>query len=116
MFKIAGLSSVATDRDYQGRGFGLRTVAAATRWIEQSDTDFGIFTNDPPLADFYIRAGSWPVVPDVVLIGSRDEGALCSAALQKVVLMRLFSAEARAAASKLRCTTIDLDFPVGQFL
>ncbi|HEX3349547.1 MAG TPA: GNAT family N-acetyltransferase [Acetobacteraceae bacterium] len=116
MFKIAGLSGVATDRDYQRRGFGMRTVAAATRWIEQSDTDFGIFTCDPPLADFYIRAGAWPVVPDVVLVGSRDEGALCSVALQKVVLLRLFSAKARAAASKLSYATIDLDLPVGQFL
>ena len=40
-FWIAGLSCVATDPDYQGRGFGSRTVGAATRSIEHSTTDIG---------------------------------------------------------------------------
>jgi GNAT superfamily N-acetyltransferase len=115
-FWIAGLSCVATDPDYQGRGLGSRTVAAATRYIEHSTTDIGIFTCDPPLAGFYIRAGAWPVVPDVILLGSRHEGALSSVSLQKVVLMRLFSAKAHAASARLRQTTINLDLPVGQFL
>jgi GNAT superfamily N-acetyltransferase len=70
-FWIAGLSCVATDPDYQGRGLGSRTVGAATRYIEHSTTDIGIFTCDPPLAGFYARAGAWPVVPDVILLGSR---------------------------------------------
>jgi predicted N-acetyltransferase YhbS len=115
-FDIAGLSCVATDRSHQGRGFGLRTVAAATEWLEQSNKDFGIFTCDPGLAHFYARAGAWPVVADVVLIGSRDPGALCSVSLRKVVLMRLFSTKAREAATRLANTTIDLGLPVGQFL
>ena len=113
---MAGLSCVATDPNFQARGFGLRTVAAATRWIEQSPVDFGIFTCDPPLAYFYARAGAWPVVKDVVLIGSRDDGALRSDLLGKAVLMRLFSAKARAAASTLSHTVIDLGLPVGHFL
>ena len=115
-FWIAGLSCVATDPDYQGRGLGSRTVGAATRYIEHSTTDIGIFTCDPPLAGFYTRAGAWPVAPDVILVGSRHEGALSSVSLRKVVLMRLFSARAQAAAARLRRTTIDLDLPVGQFL
>jgi len=116
MFDIAGLSCVATDPDFQARGLGLRTVAAATRWIEQSPVDFGVFTCDPPLASFYARAGAWAVVKDVVLIGSRDVGALRSDLLGKAVLMRLFSAKARAAASTLSHAMIDLDLPVGHFL
>ena|GEM_PF-306461 len=115
-FAVAGLSCVMTDKDYWGRGFGSQTVVAATRWIEHSDTDFGIFTCDPPLAPFYERAGSWPVVPDVVLIGSAEEGALCSADLGKAVLMRLFSQKARSSEKRLRNTTINLDLPLGQFL
>lgn len=116
-FNIAGLSCVATDPEYQGQGLGLRTVAAATQWIEkQRDIDFGIFTCKPSLASFYNRAGAWPVVPDVVLIGSRDEGALSSESLDVVVLMRLFSEKAKAYESILRHTTINLDFPDGQFL
>jgi GNAT superfamily N-acetyltransferase len=115
-FWIAGLSCVATDPDYQGRGLGSRTVAAATCYIEHSTTDIGIFTCDPPLIGFYARAGAWLVAPDVILIGSCHEGALSSTSLRKVVLMRLFSAKAQAAAAQLRQTTIDLDLPVGQFL
>lgn len=81
-FNIAGLSCVATDPDYHGQGLGLHTVTAATEWIEkQSDIDFGIFTCKPSLAPFYNRAGSWPVIPDVVLIGREDENALSSASL-----------------------------------
>jgi GNAT superfamily N-acetyltransferase len=115
-FWIAGLSCVATDPDYQGRGLGSRSVGAATRYIEHSTIDIGIFTCDPPLAGFYARAGAWPIVPDVILIGSHHDGALSSVSLRKVVLMRLFSARARVAADRLRQTTINLDLPLGQFL
>jgi GNAT superfamily N-acetyltransferase len=115
-FEIAGLSCVATDTDYQGRGFGSRTVGAATRYIEQSTIDIGLFTCDPPLAGFYARAGAWPVISNVILIGSHHDGALTSMSLQKVVLMRLFSTKAQAAAAQLRQTTINLDLPLGQFL
>lgn len=115
-FWIAGLSCVATDPDYQGRGLGSRAVGAATRYIEHSTIDIGIFTCDPPLAGFYARAGAWPVAPGVILIGSYHEGALSSISLRKVVLMRLFSAKAQGAAARLRQTTINLDLPLGQFL
>lgn len=115
-FWIAGLSCVATDPEYRRRGLGARAVGAATRYIADSTIDVGVFTCDPPLAAFYERAGAWQIAPDVVLIGNRHEGALTSASLQKAVLMRLFSAKARAAAGRLRRTTIDLDLPPGQFI
>lgn len=116
-YNIADLSCVATDPKYQGQGVGLRTVAAATQWIEkQRDIDFGIFTCKSSLASFYNHAGAWPAVPGVVLIGNRGEGALSSESLDVVVLMRLFSEKAKAYESILRHTTINLDFPDGQFL
>ena len=115
-FALAGLSCVATDKEFWGRGFGSRTVAAATRWIERGGMDFGIFSCDPPLGSFYERAGSWAVVSDVVLLGSAHEGALSSAYLDKIVLMRLFSQKALSCEARLRNTTIDLDLPLGQFL
>lgn len=116
-FNIAGLSSVATDPAYRGQGLGLRTVSAATQWIEkQSDIDFGIFTCEPSLAIFYNRAGAWSVVSDVALIGSRDEDALSSQSLDVVVLMRLLSEKAKAYEPSLRHTSINLDLPCGQFL
>ncbi|WGS45362.1 GNAT family N-acetyltransferase [Burkholderia sp. JSH-S8] len=114
--EIAGLSCVMTDPAWQGRGLGLRTVAAATRCMERSNLDIGIFTCDPHLVRFYAQAGKWEVARNVVVIGSRDEGALRSDTLGKVVLMRLFSARAIAAATTLGHATIDLDLPVGQFL
>ncbi|MBP5141341.1 GNAT family N-acetyltransferase, partial [Pseudomonas chlororaphis] len=43
-------------------------------------------------------------------------GALRSDTLGKVVLLRLFSAKARAAASALAGGVIDLGLPDGQFL
>ncbi|MES1053120.1 GNAT family N-acetyltransferase [Bacillus thuringiensis] len=117
MFNIAGLSCVTTDPDYRGQGIGLQTVATATQWIrEQSDIDFGIFTCEPSLADFYKRAGAWSVVPDITLIGSKDEKALSSEHIRVVVLMRLFSEKSMENESVLRNTTINLDLPVGQFL
>jgi GNAT superfamily N-acetyltransferase len=112
---IAGLACVATDPDYRRRGYGRRTVAAATRFIEGSGVDLGIFTCAPGLARFYAAAGAWPIAPDVVLIGSRDAGALTSTSLGVLVLMRLFSPRAVAAAT-LRRGTIDLGLPVGRFL
>ena len=115
-FEVAGLSCVATDPDYQRRGFGSRIVGAATRYIEQSTVDIGLFTCDPPLAGFYARAGAWPVIPNVVVVGSNHDGALNSVSLQKVVLMRLFSTKAQTAAAQLSQTTINLDLPLGQFL
>lgn len=117
LFNIAGLSCVATDPAYRGRSLGHQTVAAATRWLErQPDVDFGIFTCHPSLAEFYDRAGGWRVVPDVLLIGSEQDGALTSDSLPVVVLQRLFSEKAKTLGSQLRHTTINLDVPVGQFL
>lgn len=96
MFNIAGLSCVTTDSDYRGQGIGLQTVAAATQWIrEQSDIDFGIFTCEPSLADFYKRAVAWSVVPDITLICSKDEETLSSKKLGVVVLMRFFQKNPR---------------------
>lgn len=115
-FDIAGISSVVTDPVFRGRGFGIRTVSAATRWIERSGADFGIFTCDPPLTRFYAQAGGWPVARDVVLVGGRSEAALRSDTLGKVVLMRFLTGKALDAASILSSATIDLDLPVGQFL
>ncbi|MGH0676637.1 GNAT family N-acetyltransferase [Bacillus luti] len=116
-FNLAGLSCVATNPDYHGEGLGLQTVAAATEWIEkQNDIDFGIFTCKPALAPFYNRAGSWSVIPDVVLIGREGENTLSSKSLEVAVLMRLFSKKAHSHKSILLHTTINLNFPVGQFL
>jgi GNAT superfamily N-acetyltransferase len=113
---VAGLSCVATDPEWRRRGLGTTTVAAATRAIERSGADLGVFTCDPELAGFYARAGGWPTAPAATLLGSREPGALSSAALGKVVLMRLLSERARQQPARLERAAIDLGLPVGQFL
>lgn len=115
-FSIGGLSWVATDPAHRRAGLGARTVSAATQWMAASGLDIGVFTCDPPLARFYARAGDWPTAAHVTLIGSRAAGAPRSDTLNKVVLMRLFTAKARAAEAELSRATIDLDLPPGQFL
>jgi predicted N-acetyltransferase YhbS len=115
-FNIAGLSCVMTDPDCQGLGLGLKTVAAATRCMEHSNLDIGVFTCDPPLARFYAQAGGWSVAPDSVLIGNQDEEALRSDTLGKVVMLRLFSQKAIAKASTFTHGVINLALPHGQFL
>lgn len=91
--RAVGLSCVATDPEYHGQELGLRTVPAATQWIEkQSDIDFGIFK----CKLFYNRAGVWAMILDMILFGSLDGGALSSESLDVVVLMRLFSEKAIA--------------------
>ncbi|MCA9985981.1 MAG: GNAT family N-acetyltransferase [Anaerolineales bacterium] len=115
-FQLAGLSCVATDPAWQRQGLGSRVVSAATAYIETSGVDLGLFTCDPPLAAFYWQAGAWPVRADLVLVGSQHPAALSSRLLDKVVLLRLFSARAQAAAAAFSQTTINLDLPLGQFL
>jgi len=114
-FTASGLSCVATDPDYQRRGLATLIVAAATSHLAHSGIDIGIFTCAPALVPLYQQAGGWQPAPAVVLIGSADPGALTSESLGVVVLLRLCSAQARAASATLRDATIDLGLPVGQF-
>jgi hypothetical protein len=114
-FAASGLSCVATDPGMLRRGYASRVVAAATRWIGESNVDLGLFTCAPQLSVMYGGAGSWQVEPGAVLIGSRDAGALTSTQLGVVVLMWLRSPRAIAHAEQLRHGTIDLGLSVGQF-
>ena len=75
---IAGLSCVEPDPVYQRRGLGSRVIAAATRYVEHSTIDIGIFTRDPVLQPLHERAGAWNDTPGVVLVGGFYEGALSS--------------------------------------
>jgi hypothetical protein len=115
-FSLAGLACVATDPDLLRLGLGGRVVSADRQHFAHSGVDLGVFTCAPQLAPFYAAAGGWPVAPDVTLIGSAADGALSSAALGVVVLLRLYSQRAQTAAATLLHGTIDLDLPLGQFL
>ncbi len=113
-FRTAALSCVATDPAYQNQGLSSLVVSAATRCIENSHADIGLFTCDPPLASFYAKAG-WPVV-SVAVIGSHDVGALSSTELGKVVLLRLLSEHAHQHAAAFANSPISLGLPLGQFV
>ncbi|MEG0049051.1 MAG: GNAT family N-acetyltransferase [Clostridia bacterium] len=116
-FKAAGLSCVATLAEYRGCGIASKLVSAATQYMAvQTELDFGVFTCHGELAALYEKAGGWRVSPSAELIGSRDAGALSSASLQVVVLMRLFSQKARLHKELFCKEPIYLGFPVGEFL
>jgi GNAT superfamily N-acetyltransferase len=114
-FSVAALSCVATDPAYQNQGLSSLVVSAATRCIENSHADIGLFTCDPPLASFYAKAG-WPAVSGVAVIGSHDTGALSSTELGKVVLLRMLSEHAYDHAAAFANTTLSLGLPLGQFV
>jgi GNAT superfamily N-acetyltransferase len=114
-FTASGLSCVATDPDFAGRGFASQVVAAASRYITRSGVDLGVFTCAPELARLYTEAGGWEVVPDAVVIGSCDLQALTSTALGVAVLMQLLSHHALAHSDASRVARIDLGLPAGQF-
>ncbi|MDH6578958.1 GNAT family N-acetyltransferase [Kitasatospora sp. MAP5-34] len=67
-YRARGLSTVVTDRAYQGRGYGRQLVAAALQEVRRSGADLGLFTCDRPLQRFYESAG-WQLLPGTVLIG-----------------------------------------------
>lgn len=116
-FQFAGLSCVGTDPDYRREGLGSLVVSVATEWIENKERiDFGLLTCEPVLANFYHLAGAWEVAQDIVLVANDRVDALSSEHLHVVVLMRIFSEKAKKHEDLLRNTTINIDFPDGEFL
>ncbi|NBF08144.1 GNAT family N-acetyltransferase [Pseudomonas sp. Fl4BN1] len=116
-FHVAGPTCVATSPNYCGRGIGTELVKQATIWLEkQPQIDFGMFTCKPSLVPFYSRASGWKVAPNVIVVGSLEAGALTSTSLDCAVLMRLFSKKATSLMPLPSNMTINLNFPVGEFM
>lgn len=117
LFRLAGLSCVATLPEYRKLGFGSCLVRSATDWMAQKkQLDFGIFTCQPEFIHFYHRCGGWQVNPNVTLIGNAKPGALNSKTLSVAVLQRIFSRHAQKHKVLLTHGLINLDFPDGEFL
>ncbi len=57
IFKIAGLSTVCSDKAQQKKGFGRRIVREASRLIEREHFDFGLVQCDDGFVDFYLKCG-----------------------------------------------------------
>ncbi|GAA0676118.1 GNAT family N-acetyltransferase [Kitasatospora atroaurantiaca] len=108
-YRARGLSTVVTDRAYQGRGHGRQLVAAARRRIEAGGADLGLFTCDRPLQGFYESAG-WQPLPGTVLIGGTAEDPFPSdrPGFDKVAMAAFCSDRARAARESFRHTRIAL--------
>lgn len=97
-FRASGLSTVVTDAQRRGQGHGARLVTAAREFIASTNADLGLFTCDPPLANFYTRCG-WQVLPGCVLIGGTPDDPLASDSLGKVTLGAFFSPHGQQHAS-----------------
>ena len=108
-FQAFGLSTVVTDRAYQGRGCGRQLVAAARQEIRRRGADLGIFTCDRPLQAFYESAG-WSVLPGAVLVGGTPEHPFPSDQFDKVTMADFFTEHALAHREKFRDARIEL-FP-----
>jgi Predicted acyltransferase len=102
-----GLSAVVTDRAHRGRGHGQRLVHAARDLIAAGGADLGIFTCDPPLADFYQRCG-WRILPGTVLVGGTPDAPFPSDRFGKVTLATLFTEHARTHAATFEHARIEL--------
>jgi aminoglycoside 2'-N-acetyltransferase I len=96
-YAASGLSTVVTDEELRGRGYGHRLVSAARDAIERSGADLGIFTCDRPLGPFYESAG-WSIIPGAVLIGGTADEPFPSDQWDKVTLARFFTAKAKRGA------------------
>ena len=110
LFRLAGLSCVATLPEYRKLGFGSCLVRSATDWMVQKKL------LDPEFIHFYHRCGGWQVNPNVTLIGNAKPGALNSKTLSVAVLQRIFSRHAQKHKVLLTHGLINLDFPDGEFL
>jgi GNAT superfamily N-acetyltransferase len=94
-YKACGLSGVLTIPAFRGKGYGERTVRAATAFMEEDGADVGLFTCDPPLRTFYERCG-WTVLEGAWLVGGTRAKPFPSDTLDKITFARFFSARAQA--------------------
>lgn len=115
LFKMGGLSCVATLPSYTRQGLSSKVVATATQWMAEK-LDFGAFTCTIELAGFYGQAGNWKLEPNVVLIANYDKDALSSDNLNVVVLMNLFSKKALFFQKEILSSKIYLGLTKGQFI
>jgi aminoglycoside 2'-N-acetyltransferase I len=93
-YAASGLSTVVTDEELRGRGYGRALVTAAREAIEASGADLGIFTCDRELGPFYESAG-WQIVPGAVLVGGTPDDPFPSDQWDKVTLAAFFSEKAQ---------------------
>lgn len=108
-FLVSGLSTVVTDENIRGAGYGQRLVAHAHEYIAGSGADLGLFSSDRWLAPFYEGAG-WMVLPGTVLIGGTPDDPLPtdSPEFDKVVLGDVFTEHAKEYAATFVNARIEL--------
>jgi aminoglycoside 2'-N-acetyltransferase I len=106
-YAASGLSTVVTDEELRGRGYGRSLVTAAREAIEASGADLGIFTCDRELGPFYESAG-WQIIPGAVLVGGTPDDPFPSDQWDKVTLARFFTEKAQRSARKFEHARIGL--------
>jgi GNAT superfamily N-acetyltransferase len=93
-YAASGLSTVVTDRELRGNGYGHRLCVAARAAMLEDGDDLGIFTCDRPLGPFYESAG-FPILRGAVLVGGTPEAPFPSDQWDKVTLAAFLSPRAR---------------------
>lgn len=91
VYKTYGLTGVFTYPSFQGQGYGLQVIQAATQSIAQSDADIGMFHCDPSLNSFYAQAGWQAMEGAVTWLGERSNPYLSD----ELMMMQFFSEKGR---------------------
>ncbi len=104
-YKTYGLSGVLTYPAFRRQGYGRQVVDAATRYIEGSDADLGLFTCAPRLRPFYAASG-WQPMDRVTLYGGPKDQPYPN---DELVMMGFFSERARQNRATFESTPIFFD-------
>jgi GNAT superfamily N-acetyltransferase len=86
-WRVGGLSTVFTYPDHRGTGCASRVVAAATKYLQESDADIALLFAGHHLEKFYHHLG-WVPAPDAhILFGSIETPELKSDNLVMALLI-----------------------------
>lgn len=113
IYKAFGLSEVMTYPAYRKKGFGLRLIREAVKWIKKNDADIGIFTCDDQLVHFY-ESGGWEHIKHTCLVGGTVKKPFRSDQLEKVTLIRFFSENAQINRHQFEGKDIHLELGEGK--
>lgn len=117
IFRMCGLSCVCTHPLYRKRGLATNLVRRATDWIKQSNVlDIGLFTCSHEHVSLYKQVGFWEIAPNLIIKESDREGAYQSDIQDLDVFKLIISRKAKICADYFENTTINLNFPSGQFI
>ena len=90
-YKTYGMTGVLTYPSFREQGYGRQVVDEATKYIESTDADIGMFHCSPTVQGFYAKCG-WPPLENAITLKGDPEQPTVS---EEVTLMRFYSEKGR---------------------